>query len=208
MSSPSAPPAPKQDRALRTRAALVAATTALLARQGLAGCSTAAVARAAGVSQGALFRHFPTKTDLLTAATEAVLDALAADFLAALPGALAGGDLLGGGLQALWTVYQDPRLAGVFELFLAARTDPALGAALGPVLAAHSERERDLARALFPEAAARLPDFDAVVVSLLSMLQGAAVASHVTPGEPGAHELAVLRRLVADQLGRPQLPRP
>lgn len=197
---------PVQARARRTRAALVDAAVVLLGRTGLAGCSTAAVAREAGVSQGALFRHFPTKTALLAAATEAVLEQLTADFLAALPAALASGDLLGGGIAALWEVYQDPRLAGVFELFLAARTDPELGAAVRPALEAHAARELELARAIFPEAAARLDDFDAVVVGLMSTLQGAAVAAHVLPGLAGTHELAFLTRLAREQLGAPSLP--
>lgn len=197
---------PQQARAHRTRAALVAATVELLGETGLSGCATKAVARRAGVSQGALFRHFPTKNQLLAAATEAVLEQLTADFLGALPAALAAGDLLAGGIQALWEVYQDPRLAGVFELFLAARTDPELAAAVRPILEAHAARELELARMLFPAAAARLDDFDAVVVGLMSTLQGAAVATHVLPGVAGTHELAFLTRLAREQLGTPSLP--
>ncbi|MFN9040922.1 MAG: TetR family transcriptional regulator, partial [Planctomyces sp.] len=42
----------------------------------------AGVAAAAGVSQGALFKHFDTKTALLAAAAEAALAALIDDFRA------------------------------------------------------------------------------------------------------------------------------
>lgn len=47
---------------------LVAATSTILQRDGLAKLSTRAVAREAGVSEGALYKHFATKEDLVLAA--------------------------------------------------------------------------------------------------------------------------------------------
>ncbi len=196
---------PRQARAIATRSAVVDAAVGLLAGEGLAGTRTAAVARAAGVSQGALFRYFPTKDALLAAATERVLDDLLVQFVAALAGPAPKGGRLRPGLHALWSIYRDPRLTGVFELFLAARTDPSLAEALAPVVAAHAARERQLARQIFPEAAQR-EDFDALVSGLLSMLQGAAVAAAVVPdlatgGIPV--ELAFMEALVRRELGEP-----
>ena len=52
---------------------LVAATCILLQREGLAKLSTRAVAREAGVSEGALYKHFATKEDLVLAAIEALV---------------------------------------------------------------------------------------------------------------------------------------
>jgi len=46
------------------RSAILAAATRIIAAQGL-GASTAAIAQAAGVSNGALFTYFETKTELL-----------------------------------------------------------------------------------------------------------------------------------------------
>lgn len=198
-------PTPQQARAVATRNAVIDAAVEILAEEGLSGASTAAVARRAGVSQGALFRHFPTKPDLLGAANARVLDALFAEFLAALPAALASGDLLTGGLRALWQVYTDARLAGVFELYLAARTDPALRDQVAPLMRAHAGRELAVARLLFPEAAHR-PDFDDVVIGLLSTLQGAAVVAHALPGEAGVFELRFLAELARKELGEPVLP--
>lgn len=198
-------PTPQQQRAIETRAALVRAAVRSLAAGGRATTTTGRVAKAAGVSQGALFRHFPTKNDLLEAATEAVLDALFQDFARALPAAFTAADPLQAGLAALWSVYQDTRLAGVFELFLAARTDADLQQRLSPILQAHAARELAFARALFPAAAGR-EDFDAVVIGLLSTLQGAAVATFVLPGQAGQFELQFLSELVRRELGDPMLP--
>jgi AcrR family transcriptional regulator len=49
-----------------SREAILRAAVALLAEQGYAGCSVAAVAARAGVATGSVYRHFPSKTDLLT----------------------------------------------------------------------------------------------------------------------------------------------
>ncbi len=61
-----------------TRESIVVAARAAFAGRGYAGASTAAIARAAGVTEGALFHHFPTKARLFLEvfeALEAELDA-------------------------------------------------------------------------------------------------------------------------------------
>jgi AcrR family transcriptional regulator len=197
-------PSPQQARAIASRKALIVATVEILAERGRDGATTAAVAKRAGLSQGALFRHFPTKAALMGAAAEQILAGLFDDFLAALPAALTAPDPVEAGVQALWVVYQDPRLAGLFELLLAARCDPDLQQQLQGPLRAHADRERAFARTLFPEAAAR-PDFDAVVTGLLSTLQGAAVAAGALPGEAGHLELRFIAEQIQRALGPPAL---
>jgi AcrR family transcriptional regulator len=55
-----------------TIGALLEATVTCLTERGYAATSTAAVCAEAGVSQGALFRHFPTRQALLVATAEHV----------------------------------------------------------------------------------------------------------------------------------------
>ncbi|MCB9680593.1 MAG: TetR/AcrR family transcriptional regulator [Alphaproteobacteria bacterium] len=196
---------PQQARAVRTRQAVVDAAVACLAGQGLAGSSTAAVARTAGVSQGALFRYFPTKVDLLAAAVQAVLAGLVARFVdeVAADPRRDGDDLLAVGLRALWAVFTDPALYGVYEVFLAARTDPALQQALDPILAAHADAELAVARRLFPVAAQQVADFDAVVIGLLTTLQGAAIGVAARPADGPPIELGFIETLIRSVLGLP-----
>ena len=54
-----------QDRLDAQRATIVAAATHQLAEHGYGGCSVAAVAERAGVAVGSVYRHFPTKADLV-----------------------------------------------------------------------------------------------------------------------------------------------
>jgi AcrR family transcriptional regulator len=58
---------PRNARSRRTRAALLAATRALLEEQGTEALTMAAVAERAGVSRRAVYLHFASRTELLTA---------------------------------------------------------------------------------------------------------------------------------------------
>ncbi|WP_179382375.1 TetR/AcrR family transcriptional regulator [Streptomyces sp. SA15] len=60
----------KQERAGRTRRALLTAAAEEFDRLGYAGASLAGIARAAGISLGALTFHFASKEDLATAVRE------------------------------------------------------------------------------------------------------------------------------------------
>lgn len=57
---------PRNARSRRTRAALLAATRALLEEQGAESLTMAAVAERAGVSRRAVYLHFASRTELLT----------------------------------------------------------------------------------------------------------------------------------------------
>ncbi|MBW2159942.1 MAG: helix-turn-helix transcriptional regulator, partial [Deltaproteobacteria bacterium] len=64
----------RSGRAAKTRGKLLDATAELLAERGYSRLSTAAVAERAGVAHGTLFKHFPTKSALMAATTERVLE--------------------------------------------------------------------------------------------------------------------------------------
>ncbi|KDN18660.1 TetR/AcrR family transcriptional regulator [Amycolatopsis rifamycinica] len=54
-----------QERLDAQRETIIAAATRQLAEHGYGGCSVAAVAERAGVAVGSVYRHFPTKADLV-----------------------------------------------------------------------------------------------------------------------------------------------
>src|SRR3954466_8027087 len=56
---------PRAERRAATRDAILAATLTLVAQRGWAAASMHDVARRAGVATGSLYRHFPSKGDLL-----------------------------------------------------------------------------------------------------------------------------------------------
>ncbi|MGB9723694.1 MAG: TetR/AcrR family transcriptional regulator [Chloroflexia bacterium] len=74
----------QQDRVERRRRILEAALD-LFARQGFHRTSTRQIARRAGVAEGTIFNHFPTKKDLLVAAAAQVVDEYLGEDLEASP---------------------------------------------------------------------------------------------------------------------------
>jgi len=65
-------PAPRLTSAGR-RASIIAAAKAVFARHGLEGARTQQIARAAGISEALLFRHFPSKTHIYRAVLREVI---------------------------------------------------------------------------------------------------------------------------------------
>lgn len=187
-------PAPQQARSVATHRRLLDAAVETLVARGLAGTRTGDVCRRAGVSQGALFKHFPSKAALLAATTEHLFARLVDDFRRGFAEIAGQEDPVAGAVNALAAIFRQPRLTVAFELYVAARTDGELHAALAPVLARHRDNLHREARALFPEAA-RAPHFPAVVDTVVDALQGAALGALVLP-DP-ASEARRLDQLVA-----------
>ncbi len=171
---------PQQARSLATHRRLLDAAVETLVARGLSGTSTPEVCRRAGTSQGALFKHFPSKTALLAATIEHLFARLVDDFRRGFAAIDEQEDRVAGAVHALAGVFADPRLGMVFELYAAARTDPELHGALAAVLARHRENLQREARALFPEASER-PRFADAVDTVLDALQGAALGALVLP---------------------------
>ena len=125
MSSPSN--VPSQARSIATRARLLASAVDALVADGYAGASTTSIAKRAQVSQGALFKHFPSKHALLGEALQQLFTELVEEFRQKLVRD-ARPDRLGAAVGILWEIFCSPKLQGAFELYLAARTDAELAA--------------------------------------------------------------------------------
>jgi AcrR family transcriptional regulator len=183
------------ERRAATRARLLAATQSALVDRGYAGATTTEVCRRAGVSQGALFKHFASKGELLAASAEQLFANLIDAYRDTLPRLAGVQDRAEAAVGLLWDVFEDARLLAAIELYAAARTDRELARRLAPVAARHGENLRRLAHELFPDAAARNPDFDAVVSVVVQAIQGATLGS-LASGDRGAS--APMLRLLTD----------
>lgn len=140
-SAPTHARVPQADRSRAMRARLLEATVDLLVERGFAGTSTTLVSERAGVSRGAQLHHFPTKNDLVVAAVEHLTErrgaelAEAFDRLSAQPVATAADrrTRLRRVLEMLGDHFASPVFAAALELWVAARTDEALLAAVAPL---------------------------------------------------------------------------
>lgn len=195
-------PEPRQARSRATRRRLLRACVDQMAARGLAGTTTTAVCRRAGVSQGALFKHFPTKHALLAAAVEDLFASLIAEFRRGLARVSASEDRIAAAVRLLWEIMTRPVLHAVFELMVAGRADAELRRALEGVQLRHRENLRTAARELFPRAADAGADFDVTLDVVLSALQGASLGALVLPdAEADARRVACLTELARRQLG-------
>jgi len=190
MSEPEAKAPPKQARATATRQKLLDAAAQCLCELGARGTTTTAVAKRAGVSQGALYKHFGSKHHLLAATTEHLFTILIEAFRRAFGAQATDEDRLSRVLQELWAVFLMPELYAVVELYIVARTDEALREALVPVMAEHRENLLAEARLIFPEAAAENPRFDMAVDGIMAAMQGAAMNAAVVRDLSQAAEFA------------------
>jgi AcrR family transcriptional regulator len=115
------------------RARLLDATVELLVEKGYAGTSTTLVSERAGVSRGAQLHHFPTKQDLVVAAVQHVTEVRGAELAAAAENLPTGARRTRAVLQVLGDHFTSPVFTAALELWVAARTDPALLAEVAPL---------------------------------------------------------------------------
>lgn len=196
---------PQQARSIRTRQVLVEAAAACLVDHGYAGASTLVVAERAQLSQGSVFKHFPVKQQLLAAAVAELLVKLSARFqgevLARLP-AVAGkpwADRVAPAVDVLWAIFRSAELRAVYEVYIAARTEPALDAELDGIVADHRTRILGLAQMVFPELREH-DSFEDAVATVVFAMQGASVGLFGT-GVRNEHEiLAFFTRLARREL--------
>ena len=182
--------ATQAERRESTRAAFIQAAADSLRKNGLSGFTTSDVVRRTGMSNGALFRYFATRTDLLSATVQFVFARLRDEYAERYV-ALASTEVTPQSLLTLlWNVYDDPYLAAVYEVYGAARTDEALRAAIDPMIREHVEIIHQLAHDIVTLVADAEDDVirEMVWVAALSM-QGLALSRPVYVDPYGGEQL-------------------
>ncbi len=191
----------QEERTAETRGRILEAALDCLAELGYGATTTTAVAERAGVSRGAQLHHFPTRASLIAAAVDHLYAGLRADYEEAFFRMAPGADRLSASIDLFWLVWQDPRLAAVLELHVAARTDRELAAALRPVAEEHQRHIVRLARRILPQEALSEPDFAAVLDVTQETLRGMAVGYFVEGDETHVQRtLSMLKQMVSTAL--------
>jgi AcrR family transcriptional regulator len=158
-----------------SRRRLLDATFSCLVDHGYAGTTTSAITAKAGLSSGALFNHFATKDELLTAMIADVLPRLMENTMVELSAEVAVTPRPAAAIvNVLWDALQSPTMQVLYELYVAARTNAPLQAALAEIAPFYREAVLGFANELFPGLAEwdRLNGF---IGLLVSCVQGAAV---------------------------------
>ena len=114
------------------RQRLLEATVQCLAEHGWSGTSTTLISQRAGVSRGAQLHHFPTKNDLVVAAVEHLATVRREELSQAAAALPDGPDRTRAVLQMLGEHFTSDVFAAALDLWVAARSDENLLAALVP----------------------------------------------------------------------------
>jgi AcrR family transcriptional regulator len=171
----------QQQRREETVGRLIDACIDTIVEVGYARASAAVITKRAGVSVGALFRHFETMGDFMAATASEVLRRLmerGTKQVAAIP---PDQPPLEAGLTILRDITSSPGNAVLYELLVAARTDEKLKATLQQELGQYAEKIIDAARTLpgterFPE-----DKFPVIVGLLTNVFDGAALVQSIIP---------------------------
>jgi len=124
---------PQADRTRAMRLRLLAATVELLVERGFSGTSTTLVSERAGVSRGAQLHHFPTKNDLVVAAVEHLTERRGLELEQAVGRLPRRPGRTRAVLRMLGDHFSSPVFSAALELWVAARTDEQLMAAVAPL---------------------------------------------------------------------------
>ena len=192
----------QQERRESTIRKLLDAGTAALIDVGYAAASVQVICDRAGLSQGALFRHFPTREALMVAVGEDVgrktLDRYRADF-ARLRGRDDPRDLA---MQLVRARCRSRLNLAWYELAMASRTSPRLRRGLRPMAARYFRDIEDLARETLPELAAGLGDrFTLLVDTIVAVFDGETLHRFVLPEPEIERERIALLGLLARAFG-------
>lgn len=124
---------PQEERTRAMRQRLLEATVECLVERGWSGTSTTLVSERAGVSRGAQLHHFPTKADLVLAAVEHLSEVRGQELREAAARLPRGRRRTRAVVEMLAEHFTSPVFDAALELWVAARTDPALREAVVPL---------------------------------------------------------------------------
>jgi AcrR family transcriptional regulator len=188
------------ERGAATRRVLLDSTTECLVERGFGGASTTAICGQAGLTAGALFGQFPSKTALLvevaadliaqaTVKVTATFDDLPAPLSAALVHVF----------DNLMRLYQTPLMKALSELWTAARTDRELARALLDADAAEGALLADLNRRLLGTSAPHevVPGLAAMLMYVVSGQTTLADASRTAGRATATDDVLALRATLA-----------
>ncbi len=165
---------PQQERSRATQQRLLDATVDCLIEHGWSGTTTTLVAQRAGVSRGAQLHHYPTKAALVLAAVEHLAARRAEEIR--LEAAAPPVPAVDRAVELLAAAFTGPLFVAALEVWIAARTDAALRAALVPLEARVGRELHRLAVDLFGADESR-PRVREAVQATLDLLRGLGVAN-------------------------------
>ena len=188
--SPAAPArVPQAERSALMRARLARAAFEVVRDQGYVNFRTAAVARQAGVSQGAQLHHHPTKSSLALAAIEYAYEESTAASLARAAALGAGADPVDALLDDARAFFFSAHFRVALDILMAGGNDADLREELIEKTLRHRGRVERIWLEKLVDAGWPLTDAEDALALSLSLVRGCAIRALVEPAQRGAERL-------------------
>ena len=165
------------ERSAAMQRRLLDATVSALVEKGYGGTTTMEVQHRAGVSRGALLHHYSSRAELMVAAIEHLTRERIAEVLSLVRSQAPARKRVEWAVRVLWSTFEGPLFAASLELWLAARNDHELLAALLPQERILGQTIRGMAADLFGPETSSAPGFPEALELLLDAQRGAAARS-------------------------------
>lgn len=174
----------------------------VLVEFGYSGATTLKIQERAGVSRGRLLHQYPHRDELLVAAVQHIAEARVAATRGREDWPTDLGQRIDAAVEAMWSTYHQGYFWAATELWLAARSNERLAAALAPKEHALGAVIRATLDKMFGPALVVLPTYSDVRDILNTSMRGVALTYSFDPRDPALDpHLASWKALARRQLG-------
>jgi AcrR family transcriptional regulator len=190
----------QEARSAETRGKLIDAALQVLREQGYANLTISKVSQRAGVTNGAMQHHFPSRDELLVTLMDAVYPVLQIPFEAIASEGLPVRKRISRLVDGLWAIYSRPEYLAVWDIALGARGDPKLWARVSGYQQQITTRMRDQFIALFPDLDLAAEDAEHVLSLTVNHIRGIAFLMLFGTEHLRDEEFAVIKDVAYAQL--------
>lgn len=170
------------ERSATTRIVLLEAAVSCLFEHGYGATTTINVAKAAGLSRGAMLHQFPTKADLMAFVVEAAFEEEVALYDKLLKGVDDPRERMLAYPEAVWQVLSRPAGVAVLEIMQGSRSDPAVAEKLAPTQAKIYAFVRKELESQFPKGPSM-----ALLELIVGAARGLSIQKVLTPNDKGVN---------------------
>lgn len=190
----------QEERSAETRARLIKAAVQVLGESGYAHLTISKVTQRAGLTNGAMQHHFPSRDDLMLAVFDAVYPVLEIPFDAIAAERLAPPERVAAVVDRLWAIYSRPEYLAIWDVALGSRGDRKLWTRL-------RSYQRDVATRMLKAFVALFSDLDIdpaevekVFALTVSQMRGVALQAMFGADSVGSTDLTLTKEVALDQL--------
>lgn len=190
----------QEERSAETRARLIKAAIQVLGETGYAHLTISKVTQRAGLTNGAMQHHFPSRDDLMLAVFDAVYPVLEIPFDEIAAEGLPAQARVAAVVDRLWEIYSRPEYLAIWDVALGSRGDRKLWARLRSYQRGVATRMRSQFVALFADLDIDPAEVEQALSLTVSQMRGVALQAMFGPDSVGSSDLSLIKEVAFDQL--------